>query len=261
MIGESLAAGMAAPGAEISGDELAQARSGPGPGGLASDTLGGMSVDDPNSARQPDAAADAAESPRATAASGGLLVVVSGPSGVGKTTIVRTLRDDLDGMLSTSATTRPQSDQERDGVDYYFLSETDFRRMIEAREFIEHAQVFGRHLYGTPRAPVDEVLARGGLVILEIDVQGGLQVRRNFPAAFMLFIDSPSEDELLRRLRARGRDDEAAIQRRFAEASHERRLARESGAYDAFIINERLETACSEACSLVQQRRSSPAPA
>lgn len=183
----------------------------------------------------------------------GLLVVVSGPSGVGKTTIVRALRDRLEGMLSTSATTRPQSPQETDGVDYYFIDEPRFRSMIDAGEFIEHAQVFGRHLYGTPRPPVDEALAAGRVVILEIDVQGGLQVRRNFPAAFLVFIDAPNEDELLRRLRARGRDDEEAIERRFAEASRERRLARESGAYDAFIVNETLEQACGDACDLVRR--------
>jgi len=127
--------------------------------------------------------------------------------------------------------------------------------MIEAGQFIEHAQVFGRHLYGTPRGPVEEALGAGGLVILEIDVQGGLQVRRNFPAAFLVFIDAPNEDELLRRLRARGRDDEEAIQRRFAEAAGERRLARESGAYDAFIVNETLEQACDDACDLVRRAR------
>ncbi len=183
----------------------------------------------------------------------GLLVVVSGPSGVGKTTIVRSLRDRLDGMLSTSATTRPRSPQETDGEDYFFMDEARFRAMIDAGEFIEHAQVFGRHFYGTPRGPVEQALAAGRLVILEIDVQGGLQVRRNFPAAFMVFIDAPSEDELLRRLRSRGRDDEEAIQRRFAEASHERRLARESGAYDAFIVNETLEQACDDTCDLVRR--------
>ena len=132
-----------------------------------------------------------------TTESRGLLVVVSGPSGVGKTTIVRALRDRLEGMLSTSATTRPQSPQEAEGVDYYFMDEARFRSMIEAGQFIEHAQVFGRHLYGTPRGPVEEALGAGGLVILEIDVQGARQVKEKLPEAFAMFILPPDERTLL----------------------------------------------------------------
>ena len=183
----------------------------------------------------------------------GLLVVVSGPSGVGKTTIVRTLCEDLDGVLSVSATTRPRTAKETDGVDYFFLTDDVFVGMIERGEFIEHAQVFGKHLYGTPRGPVEDALGRGMLVVLEIDVQGAIQVRRNFSEAFMIFIEPPHDDELLRRLRARGRDDEEAIQRRFAEATRERRLARESGAYDAMVVNADLQTACSETTQLVRR--------
>lgn len=183
----------------------------------------------------------------------GLLVVVSGPSGVGKTTIVRALRDRLNGVLSISATTRPRSAQEIDGVDYFFIDEPRFKAMIEAGEFIEHAEVFGQYHYGTPRGPVRRALEEGRLVILEIDVQGALQVRRNFPAAYLVFIEPPDDEELLRRLRSRGRDDEAAIQRRFAEAARERRLARESGAYDTFVVNETLQQASDDTVELVRR--------
>jgi guanylate kinase len=181
----------------------------------------------------------------------GLLVVISGPSGVGKTTIAKAVRDRLDGVLSVSATTRPRSPQEREGEDYHFVTEPAFDAMVRDDAFLEHACVFGRHRYGTPRGPVDDALKRGRLVILEIDVQGALQVRRAAPHALMLFVMPPSEEALLRRLRGRARDDEAAIQRRFAEAKREIDVARRSDAYDAFIVNDDLETAMREACAFV----------
>ena len=106
----------------------------------------------------------------------GLLVVISGPSGVGKTTLVKTLRDRLDGMLSISTTTRPKTAQDVEGEDYFFTDETKFKQMVDDHAFIEHAKVFGRHWYGTPRGPVEKALAEKRLVLLEIDVQGALQV-------------------------------------------------------------------------------------
>ena len=126
----------------------------------------------------------------------GLLAVISGPSGVGKTTIVHAVRERLGALFSVSATTRPKSAQERDGVDYLFLDEPRFKRMIEDDEFLEHAHVFGRHWYGTPRGPVDEALAEGKLVLLDIDVQGALQVRERAPDAFLAFVLPPDEDTL-----------------------------------------------------------------
>jgi guanylate kinase len=188
------------------------------------------------------------------AARRGLLVVFSGPSGVGKTTIVRAVRDRFDAVFSVSATTRPMSDQERDGVDYDFLSEEAFQRMIDADAFLEHARVFGKHFYGTPRANVDRALDEGCLVILDIDVQGAMQVHDRAPDALLIFILPPSEAELLRRLRARGRDDEASIQRRFAEAKREIERARTSNIYDAFIVNDDLERATDEATMTIRQR-------
>jgi len=185
----------------------------------------------------------------------GLLLVVSGPSGVGKTTIARRIQSRLDGVFSISATTRPRSDQEVDGRDYWFVDQDRFDELVARGELLEHATVFGKHSYGTPREPVEEHLAARHLVVLDIDVQGGLQVRRAMPEAFMMFILPPSEDELLHRLRGRGREDEAVIQRRFAEAKREIATARESGAYDEFVTNDDLERAIREAIDLVERRR------
>ena len=114
--------------------------------------------------------------------------------------------------------------------------------------------MFGKHSYGTPREPVLEHLGKGQLVILEIDVQGALQVKRAMAEAYMVFVLPPSDKELLTRLRRRGRDSEQAIARRFEEAQREIATARASGAYDAFIVNDDLQHAIDEACSLVQRR-------
>ena len=162
-----------------------------------------------------------------------------------------------------SATTRPRSNEEVDGKDYYFVTNSEFERMQRGGEFLEWAEVFGRHAYGTPRRPVETALERGELIILDIDVQGARQVRQAMPSAFMIFILPPSEDELMRRLQSRGRDDQDAIERRFAEAQHEIRQATEVKLYDAFVINDDLERALEETCQLVSQtkrRQHSSAP-
>jgi len=193
--------------------------------------------------------------PRDAADTNGLLVVISGPSGAGKTTIARQVEKRLNADFSVSATTRPKTNADVEGRDYYFLTEEEFLRRAEAGEMLESAQVFGRHWYGTPREPVERALEAGRLVILEIDVQGGLQVRRAMPEAFMIFIEPPSEEELVRRLRDRGRDDEASIQQRFSEAKSEINTARASGAYDLFVVNDDLEHAIEATCRAIEARR------
>lgn len=189
----------------------------------------------------------------------GLLLVLSGPSGVGKTTITRRLRERFDGVFSVSATTRAPGPGERDGVDYHFVTPERFEQDLVAGCFLEYAQVFGRHWYGTPRAPVEACLAEGRLVMLDIDVQGALQVRHSMPEALLVFVLAPSDEELLRRLRSRGRDDEEAIARRYAEAQREIAVARGSGAYDAFIVNADLAATVERVARLVAERIGCPA--
>lgn len=184
--------------------------------------------------------------------SNGLLLVISGPSGVGKTTIVHRLLEVCDGTFSVSATTRPKTPQDTEGVDYLFLDEPTFQRRIHENRFLEYAQVFGRFWYGTPRQPVEAALAQGRIVVLDVDVQGAMQVRAAMPDALGIFILPPSEEDLLVRLRHRAREDEATIERRFAEARHEMAVAKTCGAYDAFIVNDNLDAAASKVIDRVK---------
>ncbi|MCW5753358.1 MAG: guanylate kinase [Phycisphaeraceae bacterium] len=186
----------------------------------------------------------------------GMLLIISGPSGVGKTTITRGVERSIPGsVFSVSCTTRPRTPADVEGVDYHFVSRDEFLAMQARGEFLESADVFG-NLYGTPRPWVEEHLARGRLVILEIDVQGAIQVKRAMPDAFAVFILPPSEDVLLQRLRDRKREDERTIQRRFAEARREIELAHSSGAYDLFLINKDLHQAIEKAVEAVRIARS-----
>lgn len=185
----------------------------------------------------------------------GLLLMISGPSGVGKTTITRGVeRSIADSVFSVSATTRAKTEADVEGVDYHFASDAEFDRLIERDELLEWAGVFGKR-YGTPRQWVDEQLRRGRLVILEIDVEGARQVKAKMPEAFGLFVLPPSEAVLLQRLRDRKRESEEAIQRRFAEAKREIATAREGEVYDLFVVNDDLDRAIAEAVGAVNERR------
>tara|TARA_B100000959_G_C14802917_1_gene550478 strand:- start:179 stop:775 length:597 start_codon:yes stop_codon:yes gene_type:complete len=186
----------------------------------------------------------------------GLLVVISGPSGVGKTTIVHRIKDAFNAVFSVSATTRPQSSSEEDGKDYFFITPEAFEAKVQLHEFLEHAEVFGCHRYGTLKDPVTTVLSSGNIILLDIDVQGGMQVRDNMPESVRIFILPPSEEELIRRLESRGREDEDSIQRRFHEAKSEIKLAQESGAYEYFITNDNLELAIAETEAIIKNARS-----
>lgn len=185
----------------------------------------------------------------------GLLLIISGPSGVGKTTITRAIERSIPGaVFSVSATTRAKAASDVEGVDYHFVSDGEFERMKSAGEFLETAGVYGKK-YGTPKGPVLEQLRRGRLMILEIDVQGAIQVKRQMPSAFSMLILPPDEATLLRRLRDRKRDDEAAIHRRFAAAKQEIAAGQASGIYDAEIVNDDLESAIARAIDIVTAER------
>lgn len=182
----------------------------------------------------------------------GLVVVISGPSGVGKTTITEAMIERFDAVFSVSATTRPRTIQDVPGRSYVFMDEAQFTGMIERGEFLEFARVFDQY-YGTPHAPVDAAVKAGRIVLLEIDVQGAIQVRDKIRDAFMMFILPPSEESLLDRLRARRRDSEENIRRRFQDAKDEISLSKSSGVYDRFITNDSLDRAIEEATAAIEE--------
>lgn len=172
----------------------------------------------------------------------GRLVVFSGASGAGKSTIVRRLIEKLDGRVkaSVSATTRAPRPGEIPGVSYQFVTPEEFEAM--RGDLLESAEVHGAW-YGTPAEPAREALARGICVILTIDVQGGLQVRRKVPNALLVFVRAPSPEILEARLRSRGTDNEAAIERRLNNARLETEMAKE---YDVHLVNDDLEACVDE---------------
>ncbi len=181
----------------------------------------------------------------------GRLFVVSAPSGAGKTTLVRALLAREPGLrFSISCTTRPQRESEVHARDYFFVSRDEFRRMAEAGEFLEHAQVFD-NFYATPRRQVEETLAAGRDLILEIDWQGAQQVRAAMPECISIFVLPPSRAELERRLRARGTDPETVIRRRLAAASADMTHFRE---FDYVVINDDFDRATAELADVIHGR-------
>jgi guanylate kinase len=181
----------------------------------------------------------------------GRLVVVSGPSGSGKSTLVQRLlaHPELRLTVSVSATTRSPRAGEVPGRDYVFLTPEQFEQMRIRGELLEFAPVHG-HLYGTPAEPVRRAMAQGLCVALVIDVQGGFQVREKVPDALLVFIKVPSLEILENRLRARGTDDEAAVERRLAGARRELELAPQ---YHVQVINDDLDRAVQELASILIQ--------
>jgi len=185
----------------------------------------------------------------------GMLLIISGPSGVGKTTVTRGVERSIpDAVFSVSWTTRDRTGVDVEGVDYHFVSDADFEKQKAAGGFLETAGVYGRK-YGTPREWVFTQLERGRLVILEIDVQGAIAVKKQVKDAYAIFIEPPSEAELLARLRARKREDEAGIQKRFGKAKEEIALAKSCGIYNVFIVNKNIDETIEKAISLVNTER------
>ncbi len=169
-----------------------------------------------------------------------LVFIVSGPSGSGKSTLVKRLVEVPDMHLSISCTTRPPRPTELPGEWYNFVPEEEFRRKIEADQFLEYACVFGHHYYGTPREELDRARTEGKDLVLEIDVQGAAQVKQKLPGAVGIFILPPSRAELERRLRKRSQDPEEEIERRLERARQE--MAR-YGEYQYVVVNDDLASA------------------
>ncbi|MDR3319780.1 MAG: guanylate kinase [Desulfovibrio sp.] len=170
----------------------------------------------------------------------GIALVVSAPSGAGKTTLIARLRDEFPRFgYSVSCTTRPPRQGESDGKDYIFLSREEFERRRVQNSFVEWAEVHG-NLYGTPLAAAERMLGEGQDVIFDIDVQGVKQIKLSLPAAVFVFILPPDMEKLEQRMRARGQDDESAMARRLARARKEMEQVR---LYDVMIVNDRLDAA------------------
>ena len=180
------------------------------------------------------------------------LFVLSAPSGAGKTSIVKQACVRMSKLaVSISHTTRPKRPADRDGVDYHFVDEAEFQRMIERGEFLEHARVFG-NLYGTSQAEVEKTLAAGTDVLLEIDWQGADQVRRLLPQACSIFIIPPSREILQSRLRGRASDSDAVIERRLKEAVND---MKHFSNYEYLIVNDDFELAVEQLCAVVMAKR------
>lgn len=170
----------------------------------------------------------------------GRLIVLTGPSGVGKGTLLRRLHERHPELyLSISVTTRSPRQNEIHGKDYYFVSCNDFEQMIARSELLEWAEFAGNY-YGTPRKPVENQISQGMCVLLEIELQGARQIHKTFPSALRIFIGPPSLKELEQRLRKRGQESEAAIARRLRRAEEEIKAASE---FDFQITNDDIEAA------------------
>ena len=185
----------------------------------------------------------------------GILIVISGFSCAGKGTLVRELLDRYDEYaLSVSMTTREPRPGERDGVEYFFTDRAHFEETIARDGLVEYAQYCDNY-YGTPRAYVEEQLSAGRNVILEIEIQGALKIKKKFPESLLLFVTPPSAAELDRRLRGRGTESEEVIARRLARAAEE---SEGMEAYDYIVVNDRLEECAEEIHMLVEAARRAP---
>src|SRR5476651_1612099 len=181
----------------------------------------------------------------------GKLIIFSAPSGAGKTTIVRHLLGEIPDLeFSISATTRKPRGNERDGIDYYFITKEDFWHRIAKKQFVEFEEVYSGTFYGTLRTEIERIWKHGKTVIFDIDVEGGLHLKRKYgESALAIFVQPPSLEILIERLTARGTDNGEKLKERFVKAAKELNYAPK---FDIILKNHDLETACGEAEELVR---------
>jgi len=186
-----------------------------------------------------------------------MVLIVSGPSGSGKSTLVQKVLELPGTMPSISYTTRPRRTTESSGKCYDFVTEAEFEAMVARGEFLEYAQVFGKHYYGTPKKWLEESKRRGLDLVLEIDIHGAAQVKQKLPESVAIFILPPSREELERRLRSRGQDSDEEIARRLSKARGE--IVASEKLYDFCVVNDDVERAGKEAQAIVVALRCSSA--
>jgi guanylate kinase len=180
----------------------------------------------------------------------GKLVVISAPSGAGKTTIARAMLAAHPSLeFSVSATTRPMRAGEEEGRDYFFLSRDAFQRKMDAGEFVEWEEIYG-NFYGTLQQEVERALGAGRHILFDVDVKGGLSIKRRYPEALLIFIRPPSVEVLMERLRHRHTEDEATLARRLARVPMELELGR---AFEHQVVNDELPRAVAEVKKIVDQ--------
>lgn len=179
----------------------------------------------------------------------GHLVVISGPSGTGKSSILLSVLDHTDSVFSTSATTRSARPGEVDGREYHFIGRDEFEQMIDSGDVLEWAE-YGGNLYGTLKREVEPVLARGTNVLLDIENEGGKQIRGSFPDAVLIFVRPPSKKELERRLRGRGDTSDADIDKRLAVADEQ--MVEAQAVYDHIVVNDDLDTAITDVLGILR---------
>jgi guanylate kinase len=185
----------------------------------------------------------------------GLLIVLTGPSGVGKSTISLRLAERMNVKYIVSATTRPKKHGDDAGKTYEHITREEFFRRMDQDAFLEYAQVYD-DFYGTPKHPALDYLAAGQDVLLEIDVQGALQVRYQYPNALLVFILPPDAQTLLQRLTDRGRESQDEIVKRFRAAKREVQMAKGSRAFDHMVINDTVDRAVEEIIKTIKHKRS-----
>lgn len=184
----------------------------------------------------------------------GLLVVLVGPSGVGKSTISRQIAERTNVSYTVSVTTRPKRPHEEEGKTYEHISSEEFFKRLDRDEYLEYARVYDDY-YATPKHPALDYLEGGRDVLLEIDFQGAMQVRYHYPNALLIFILPPDEKTLRQRLTDRGRDAEDVIEKRYRAAKREIAMAKGSRAFDYMVINDDLHTAVEEILKILHHKR------